>query len=187
MLGVELDVAPHSRGGRLHLMPPAFRLEAIGDLANDYWHNLCASIWCAYEPGFEVALENEDLGRADSIWSKAAVHFLIDATQGLNYCDRGVVRGDPLSLRSREVITPSQTSSISRAMQNACPDTRDSLATFVTVSTLLLRRGLCLGMPMAPGLFRNAWQTLARSLKDYTGERGGKPASKYANGRAFGL
>ena len=41
------------------------------------------------------ALENGDLGRADSIWSKAAVHFLIDATQDLNYCDRGVVRGDP--------------------------------------------------------------------------------------------
>ena len=40
-------------------------------------------------------MNRDDIDAADAIWSRAAVHFLAEATQAPDYSDKGIVRGEP--------------------------------------------------------------------------------------------
>ena len=62
-------------------MPPRFNLEAIDINNQEYYAQLWDYIWAPYESGFDKAIDEEDIDKADTIWSRAAVHFLVEATQ----------------------------------------------------------------------------------------------------------
>ena len=86
------------RRGLICKMPPRFNLESMEAGSDEYYDGLWDYTWAPYVSDFELAIGRDDIDGADVIWSRAAVHFLAEATQAPDYSDRGIVRGDPPSL-----------------------------------------------------------------------------------------
>ena len=76
-------------------------------------------------PLLSFALEDGDVDGAESIWSKAAVLFLSEATQNAGYSDLGINRGTPPKFvtdhnaypSSEELATPDGAISASTCIQ----------------------------------------------------------------------